>query len=143
MRRKRLTRAVRWLRSRGCDVVMDGMHNSVTLSEGLYRHIMGVERQDMHIHVFRAGDSGLYCFAFREDFEALRSARIESSELQYNARYRKIGFCPVPPNAAGILSDYGLSIEKPVRLSVLPRKTANGETFYEIQKPRGPQDGKI
>lgn len=133
---KRLTRAARAFRFRGYFAVMDGRASSVTVSKALYGDMTRKERQDMHLHVFRAKDSGLYCFAFREDFEHLRTAKTVFTELQYNTEHRKIGFRTDQPTVSGILSDYGMPVDRAVRLSVFPRRTANGEVFYEIQRPR-------
>lgn len=132
---KRITRAIKGFKYRRSYVVLDGRVSSVTLSKGLYKHMMSKERADMYLHVFFAKDSKQYCFAFREDFEQLKTAKTVFTELQYNSEYRKIGFHTERPTVSGILSEYGLPIDKMVRLTVFPRKTANGETFYEIQRP--------
>lgn len=132
---KKITRAIKGLRYRSSYVVLDGRVSSVTLSKGLYKHIMGKERTDMYLHVFLAKDSKQYCFAFREDFEQLKTTKTVFAELQYNSKYKKIGFHTERPTVSGILSEYGLPIDKMVRLTVIPRKTGNSETFYEIQRP--------
>lgn len=132
---KRITRAIKGLRYRRSYVVLDGRVSSVTLSKGLYNLMMSKERADMYLHVFQAKDSQQYCFAFREDFEQLRTAKTVFTELQYNSEYKKIGFHTELPTVSGILSEYDLPIDKKVRLTVIPRKTGNGETFYEIQRP--------
>ena len=132
---RRIIRAIKGLRYRRCFVMLDGRGNSVTLSKGLYRHIMRKERDDMYIHVFKAGDSRQYCFAFREDFEQLKDTNTIFTQLQYNAEHKKIGFSTTQPSVSGILDDYNLLLDRKVRLTVFPRKTSSNEVFYEIQRP--------
>lgn len=128
-------RAVKGLWYKNFFVVLDGRANSVTISKCLYLHIKKNDKKDLSLHVFKASDTKQYCFAFREDMEALRDAKTIFTELQYNSEHKKIGFRTDKPSVTGILSEYGISAEGMVKLSVLPRKTGNGETFYEIQKP--------
>lgn len=116
-------------------VVLDGRCNSVTVSKCLYHHMTKPERSDYKIFVFKTSDTKQYCFAFREDFEQLKDTNTIFTELQFNEKHKKIGFRTDKPSVTGILSEYGIQAEGMVRLSVLPRKTDNGSTFYEIQKP--------
>lgn len=135
MKINKLIRAIKGFKRRGFYVVMDGRVSSVTLSKALYNHMMRKDRTNMYLHVFQAKDSRQYCFAFREDFEQLRTARTVFTELQYNSEHKKIGFHTDHPTVSGILSEYKLPVDKMVRLSVYPRYTDNGEVFYEIQRP--------
>ncbi len=128
-------RAIKALWFRKYYVVLDGRANSVTLSKSLYHHMTAKERPDMFLIVFEANDTKQYSFAFRSDFEQLLQAKTYFCELQYNAEHNKVGFRTDNPSVTGILANYGLPTDKMVRLSVLPRKTANGQTFYEIQRP--------
>lgn len=116
--------------------ILDGRVNSVTLGKCLYKHMVRDERESTQICVFKAGDTKKYCFAFREDFKQLMDAATVFTELQYNTEYEKIGFRSDQPSVNFILSEYGLPIDKAVKLSVIPKKTGNGQTFYEIQRPR-------
>lgn len=128
-------RAVKALWYRNCYVVLDGRANSVTLSKALYGRMMRYERTDTGIFVFRSGDTGLYCFAMREDFEALRNSKTVFSQLQYNEQHHKIGFRSDRPSVTAVCDGYDVPLDRMVRLSVFPRKTGKGETFYEIQRP--------
>lgn len=116
--------------------ILDGRVNSVTLGKCLYKHMVRDERESTQICVFKAGDTKMYCFAFREDFKQLADASTVFTELQYNTEHEKIGFRTDQPSVNFIMSEYGLPIDKAVKLSVIPRKTGNGQTFYEIQRPR-------
>lgn len=117
-------------------VVLDGRANSVTISKALYDHMMRYDRSNTEIFVFQSIDTQLYGFAMREDFEALRNANTVFCQLQYNEEHRKIGFRSDHPSVTYICYQYNIPTDKMVRLSVLPRKTAQGETFYEIQRPQ-------
>ena len=132
----RKIRAVRALWFRKHYVVLDGRANSVTVSRRLYRHMMQPERTRTDIIVFRSGDTGLYGFALKEEFVSLLDVPCQTSPLQYNERYRKIGFRTDQPSVTAICTAYGCPVDRMVRLSVIPRHTAQGETFYEIQRPQ-------
>lgn len=116
--------------------ILDGRVNSVTLGKCLYKHMMRDERESTEICVFKASDTQMYCFVFREDFLQLASASTVFTELQYNTEHEKIGFRTDQPSVNFILSEYGLPIDKAIKLSVYPRKTGNGQVFYEIQRPQ-------
>lgn len=131
-----IIRKLKCSRYRKYNVVLDGRANSVTISRSLYRHIMRKERTDVGVIVFKSRDSGLYCFAMREDFAALMKADTYFAQLQYNEQFRKIGFRSDHPSVTAICGEYGCPLDRMVRLSVIPRKTADGICFYEIQKPK-------
>lgn len=132
---KKTIRTIWALRHRGEHVVIDGRANSVTVSKRIYRHIMRHERDGVAITVFRASDTQCYCFAVIQDFPQLMEAQTYCCPLQYNEEHRKIGFRTDNPSATAILDDYGLPIDRMVRLDCVPRVTATGDWFYEIQRP--------
>lgn len=135
MKIKGLIRAVKALWFRKYYVVLDGRANSVTISRSLYRHIMRGERSNTAVVVFKCRDTGLYAFAMREDFPFLLQSKSYFPSLQYNEEHMKIGFRSEYPSVTAICADYGCPMCQMVRLSCLPRHTAKGETFYEIQRP--------
>ena len=116
-------------------VVLDGRANSVTLSKGIYDHIMQKERTDNYIFVFRLSDRGTYGFCMREDWEELRKANTAFAQLQFNQKYKKIGFRSEYPSITAILDDYNLPLNRMVRITCIPRKSAKGEPYYEIMRP--------
>lgn len=117
-------------------VVLDGRANSVTVSQSLYNHMMRVERTSSEVLVFKSSDTGQYGFCMREDFPKLMQTSCCFCQLQYNEEHHKIGFRSDRPSVTAICDDYGCPLDRMVRLSVLPRKTALGDVFYEIQKPK-------
>lgn len=132
---KKITKTIRGLWYRKYYVVLDGRADSVTLSKAIYGHITQKSRSDTDIFVFEANDSRQYAFAMKADFEALRNVKTTFCQLQYNSDHHKIGFRSQQPSVTAMLTAYGCPIDKMVRLSVIPRKTKRGETFYEIQRP--------
>jgi hypothetical protein len=132
---KQLIKFFRYYRYRKFYVVLDGRVNSITISKALYKHITRRERSNNDIFVFDANDSKQFAFAMRDDFAALRNAKTVFCQLQYNDVYNKIGFRSEHPSVTAILSSYGCPVDHMVRLSVIPRNTRHGSTFYEIQRP--------
>lgn len=129
----KLIELIKGLWYRDMYVVLDGRVNSVTLSKSLYKNINSVSREDLSLHLFKSSDKGLYCFAFREDFQQLQESDTLFTSLQYNKTYNKIGFqTEMLPK---LLYEYHLPSDVLAKLSVIPRKTKTGQTFYEIQRP--------
>lgn len=135
MKFKYLIDKINGFRHRNDFVVLDGRANSVTLSKGIYDHIMQKERTDNSIFVFRLSDRGTYGFCMREDLEELRKANTAFSQLQFNKKYKKVGFRSEYPSITAILDDYDLPLDLMVRLTCIPRKSAKGEPYYEIMRP--------
>ena len=135
MKFKYLIYKINGFRHRNDFVVMDGRANSVTLSKGIYDHIMQKERTDNSIFVFRLSDRGTYGFCMREDLEELRKANTAFAQLQFNQKYKKVGFRSEYPSITAILDDYNLPLNRMVRLTCIPRKSAKGEPYYEIMRP--------
>lgn len=137
MKFKYLIDKVYGFRHRNDFVVLDGRANSVTLSKGIYDHIIKKERTDHSIFVFRLSDRGTYGFCMREDWEYLRKAKANTAftQLQYNQKYKKVGFRSDYPSITAILNEYNLPLNRMVRLTCIPRKSQNGEPYYEIMRP--------
>ena len=135
MKFKYLIDKIKGFRHRNDFVVLDGRANSVTLSKCIYDHIMQKERTDNSIFVFRLSDLGTYGFCMREDWEELRKANTAFAQLQFNQKYKKVGFRSDLPSVTAILDEYNLPIDRMVRLTCIPRKSAKGEPYYEIIRP--------
>lgn len=116
-------------------MVLDGRANSVTLSKGIYDHIMRKERIDSSVLVFCLPHKGTYGFCMREDLEELRKANTAFAQLQFNQKYKKVGFRSEFPSITAILDEYDLPLDRMVRLTCIPRKSAKGEPYYEIMRP--------
>ena len=135
MKFKYLIDKVKGFRHRNDFVVLDGRANSVTLSKCIYDHIMQKERTDNSIFVFRLSDRGTYGFCMREDWEELRKANTAFTQLQFNQKYKKVGFRSDLPSITAILDEYNLPLNRMVRLTCIQRKSAKCEPYYEIMRP--------
>lgn len=135
MKFKYLIDKIKGFRYRNDFVVLDGRANSVTLSKGIYDHIMQKERTDNSIFMFRLSDRGTYGFCMREDWEELRKANTAFTQLQFNKKHKKIGFRSDYPSVTAIIDEYDLPLNRMVRLTCIPRKSAKGEPYYEIMRP--------
>jgi hypothetical protein len=85
-------------------VVLDSSDNSVTLSRRLYRHIEHNLRQGK-VFVFRAGNE--YGFTLN-----LPTEPTQVNDLQYNIKYKSVGFETLCPTVNRILYDYNLPLGK-------------------------------
>lgn len=135
MKFKYLIDKVKGFRHRNDFVVLDGRANSVTLSKGIYEHIMQKERTDNSIFVFRLSNRGTYGFCMREDWKELSKVNTIFTQLQFNQKHKKIGFRSDYPSVTAILDEYDLPLDRMVRLTCIPRKSAKGEPYYEIMRP--------
>lgn len=60
-------------------------------------------------------------------------------QIQYNGKYRCIGFETLCPSVGRILYEYGLPALSPVKLSVSIRHTPQGKTYYQFDVPTSKQ----
>ena len=135
MKFKYLIDKVNGFRHRNDFVVLDGRANSVTISKDIYDHIMRKERVDSSVLVFCLPHKGTYGFCMREDLEELRKANTYFTQIQFNQEYKKIGFRTEFPSVTAILDEYDLPLNRMVRITCIPRKSAKGEPYYEIIRP--------
>ena len=135
MKFKYIIDKVNGFRNRNNFVILDGRANSVTLSNGIYDHIMQKERTDYSVFVFRLSDRRTYGFCMRDDLEELRNSNTAFTQLQFNQEHKKVGFRSDLPSITAILDDYNLPLNRMVRLTCIPRKSCKGEPYYEIMRP--------
>lgn len=134
MKFKHLIVKVLGFRYRNYFVILDGRANSVTLSKGVYRHIIQKERTDHSVFVFKLSGRGTYGFCMREDWEELCKANTAFTQLQFNHEHKKVGFRSDRPSVTAILDEYNLPLNRMVRLTCIPRKSQKGEPYYEIMR---------
>lgn len=112
-------------------VILDAADSSITLSRALVRVIRRSEAADADsIFVFRTAPDKRY--AFMPDPPIDQPTQL--STLQYNTRYRCVGFETLCPTAARILYDYGVTANR-CRLSVTPVVNSDGRRYYIIEPP--------
>lgn len=126
-------------------IIADSRDNSITFSRRLWRHICRNSQSDgAKVFVFKihegsvcsvvepSGETPLYGFSINPDIEQ----ETQIADIQYNDKYRSIGFESLCPSVCRILYDYGFPFGKQIRLSVIPRRTPLGSLFYQIMRPR-------
>lgn len=130
-----------WYRHRSLYVILDATDNSVTLSNGLFDH-MGVMNQDVaKVFVFHLCNAvsedlkqsgAIYAFMLNPQLEQ----ETQLADIQYNSKYRTIGFETLCPTVNRIFYDYGLPVNGRAKLSVEPSTVVNtSQTYYIILPP--------
>lgn len=127
-----LSRLIQQWRSVRYYVIADPSDNSITLSERLFKHIKGnAEAGDSaQVFVFLIPNENTYGFMVNPQIEQ----PTQLCSIQYNDKYRCIGFETLCPSVGRMFYEYGLPHEGRVKLSVSIRDT-NGMTYYQIDRP--------
>lgn len=118
-------------------VIADPADNSITLSRHLFFHMKkGAERVggnggEASVFVFRIPHRGTYGFMLHHGI----TQPTQLCQIQYNGKYRCVGFETLCPSVGRILYDYRLPALRPVKLSVSVRRTPAGKTYYELDIP--------
>ena len=123
-----------WLRRRTFFVIADPADNSITFSKALFRHMDVMEMNVAKVCVFRVADE--YAFAVNPDIEQ----ETQLADIQYNSKFRSIGFECLVPTVNRIVYDYGLMHDKPIKLSVRVER-AGKMRYYVFCRPRK-EDGR-
>lgn len=115
-------------------VIVDPADNSVTLSKRLFLHIKNNAQESDNtacVFVFRISGNDTFGFTVNPDIEQ----PTQLCDIQYNDKYRCIGFETLCPSVGRILYEYGLPDNSRVKLSVSVCKTPQGKTYYKFDKP--------
>lgn len=126
-----LWRAIRFFRY---FVIADSNDNSITLSRKLYKHIELTSHCDEQAKVFMFNVRAWSTFGFAINPELTEETQL--ADIQYNEKYKTIGFEALCPTVSKILYEYGMPWELKVRLTVSIHHLANGKVFYNIERPR-------
>lgn len=115
-------------------VIADGSDNSITFSRALYRHIeLASKREDAaKVFVFLIPAWNTYGFAVNPVLEQ----ETQLADIQYNDKYKTIGFESLCPTVNRILYDYGMPDSLKIKLSVTVHQLGDGKFFYNIERPR-------
>jgi len=122
-----------WWQSLLFYVIADPADNSITLSKRLFLHIKNNAKKSDATRVFVFRISGDNTFGFIIN-PAIKQAT-QMCDIQYNDKYKCIGFETLCPSVGRILYEYGLSDNCQVKLSVSVQKTPQGKTYYKFDKP--------
>lgn len=130
-----LTKLINKWRSLRYYVIADPSDNSVTLSKHLFDHMKkcaessGVDGAS--VFVFRIPQGGSFGFMLSHEI----SEPTQFCQIQYNGKYRCIGFETLCPSVGRIFFEYGLPALRPVKLSVSVQQTPQGKTYYQFDLP--------
>ena len=125
------TKLIRKWRSLRYYVIADPSDNSVTLSRPLFAHMRKEAGDDASVFVFRIPHHGTFGFMLNHDI----AEPTQLCQIQYNGKYRCIGFETLCPSVGRIFFEYGLPALRPVKLSVSVHRTPQGKTYYQFDVP--------
>lgn len=135
--RNMIQRLKNWLQRRTFYVICDPADNSVTLSRQLFRHMDVMKLDKVQVFVFSLAPSdralrerGEYGFVVNPEFDV----ETQLAEVQYNDKYRCIGFETLNPTVNRIFYDYGLPHDQRVKLSVQVCRAGDIQ-YYKICRP--------
>lgn len=129
--RNLLVRLYNFLFSRQLYVIADPADSSITVSRRLFRHMHLLKLQKAKVFVFRVPGNHTYGFTANPNV-----GNTQLCDVQYNTKYRCIGFETLCPTVHRIFFDYHLPHHAPVKLSVRVRLLPVGFVWYEIMQPR-------
>lgn len=120
-----------WWQSLRLYVIADPADNSVTLSKALFQHIRSNahEGDEARVFVFKVAQS--YGFMANPGIEQ----PTQMCDIQFNDKYRCIGFETLCPSVGQILYDYGLPADGRIKLSVSVCNTPQGKLYYQFDRP--------
>lgn len=118
-------------------VIADPADNSITLSKRLFQHIRNnaKEDKDTSVFMFRIPDTGTFGFIANHSI----AKPTQLCQIQYNGKYRCVGFETLCPSVGRIFYEYGLPALRPVKLSVSVKRTPQGKVYYQIDVPSSKQ----
>ncbi len=114
--------------------MLDTADNSVTISRRLFQHIKeeADEGADASVFVYHIPEFGTYAFSLAPTLEK----PTQLAQIQYNEKYKCVGFETLCPSVGTILYKYGLPANHAVKLSVdINRKLPGGQTIYQFLPP--------
>lgn len=121
-----------WLRlcSHRFYVIADCHDNSITLSKALFKYMNVYKQDEAKVYVTKVED--YYAFVINPPIEQ----PTQLADIQYNAKYKTIGFESLCPTVNRIVYDYGLPANTRIKLSIKILHTKeNNITYYLICKP--------
>lgn len=130
---KKILRWWRSLRYHRYYIIADSADNSITFSRKLYKHI------ELHsdcnaaarVFMFHVPAWDTYGFVINPELDQ----ETNLADIQYNEKYKTIGFESLCPSVGRILYDYGLPSDFKIRLTVTVRQLVAGKVVYNIERP--------
>lgn len=127
-----IQRFISWLTSLYLYVIVDPADNSVTLNKWLWKDMGGFNLNEAKVFVFAVKGTGEYGFMVNPKIEQ----ETQIADIQYNTKYKCIGFESLNPSVNRIVYDYGLPIQR-CKMAVSRRKLKDGRKYYVLLKPFG------
>lgn len=112
-------------------VIADASDNSVTISRSLLSDIKRQGAREVDVFVFYIPAFKAYGFTINPEL----TRQTTLARLQYNSKYRSIGFESLCPTVNKIFYDYGLQPNSQARLKVRRHITGDNKIIYIIQPP--------
>lgn len=126
-------RIISWWRNRRYFVIADPADSGVTLSRSLYKHIADSAPAGASARVF------VFYIPFTKCYGFMLNPPIETPtqlcSIQYNEKYRCVGFETLCPTISRIFYDYGISGMKPCKLTVTVHRDMHNQSYYQIERP--------
>lgn len=128
-----LKKVKKWWDSLRYYVILDPKDNSVTLSKALFKHMKkNAKGESANVFVFKIKHNDNYAFMVNPNLEQ----PTQLCEIQYNDKYKCIGFETLCPSVGKILYDYGMPDSQTLKMSVSVQLTHGEEPaiYYQIDK---------
>lgn len=126
-----IKKIIQWWRCRGLYVIADASDNSVTFSKKLFEHMNVMEKDKAQVFAFYIPLTREFAFILNPEFDQ----ETQLAEIQYNSKFKTIGFEMLNPTVNRMFYDYKLPHDIKAKLSVEPRKLGNKD-YYVILKPK-------
>lgn len=129
-----LQKLITWWRNRRNFVIVDPNDSSITFSRSLFRDIKKQSGEaDVQPKVFVFYIPATKCYGFTLNPQFTHPTQL--ADIQYNSKYRCIGFESLNPTVARVLYDYDVSkYQKPCKLSVTIQMK-HDLRYYQIERP--------
>lgn len=108
-------------------VELDATDNSITLSRRLVKHVKDKITEENNVYVFKV----LGEYAFAVNVKELKNENTVRAPLQYNNRYKTVGFYSACPSVNRIVFDYNLPDHA---IAKVEKKRNNNIEYFIIKK---------
>lgn len=132
---KIISELIKLLQSLRYYVIADPRDDSVTFSKGLFMHMRKRAEKDANARVFMFRIPEHTTFGFTIN-PALEKETI-LCPVQYNDRFKCIGFQALCPSVGLMLYEFGLPSDAMTKLSVSVHRSPRGMVYYQFDKPNG------
>lgn len=112
-------------------VIADASDNSMTVNQALYKAMDVENADDIRIFVFRVDDG----FGFAINWEETKSSDVQYSTLQFNDKYKSIGFETLNPTVNKMFYDFGLTGTMCKCKLTVTKEKVKGRKYFKIHKP--------